>query len=263
MSDKLKDIISQLVEMKKVFIAYSGGVDSTFLIKIAYDTLGNNATAVTISSPLHPEWEKKQAERIAKKIGINHISLEIGEKYLKEILKNNKERCYLCKKIIFSKIQKIADKNNINYILDGSNADDLLDYRPGLKALDELKIISPLKKAGFTKKDIRRISEEMNLETYDMPSFACIASRFPYDIAITTKNLKQVENCEGFLMSLGIKQCRVRYHEDIARIEVEKKDFNKILVNAEVIITKFKKNGFQYVTLDMQGYRTGSLNEVL
>jgi len=253
----------QLSEIKKAVIAYSGGVDSSLLIQIAYTVLKDDAIAVTIVSPMHPEWEKKQAERIAKEIGIHHILISIQEKELKEIFQNNKDRCYLCKKLFYLKIKEIAKEKNIQYVLDGSNADDLSDYRPGFKALEELQIISPLKKAGLTKTEIRRASKEMNLETFTMPSFACLASRFPYAIEITTKRLKQVEHCEKVLMSLGIRQCRVRYHQDIARIEVEKKDFNTILDNIEMIITDFKKNGFHYITLDLQGYRTGSLNEVL
>ena len=263
MDYKLKNVITQLSKMKKVIIAYSGGVDSSLLIKIAYNLLKDDAIAVTIASPMHPEWERRQAERIAKEIGIQHILISIKENELKEIFQNNKDRCYHCKRLIYSKIQEIADEKNIQYVLDGSNADDLYDYRPGFKALDELQIISPLKKAGLTKTEIRRLSKEMDLETYTMPSFACLASRFPYTVDITTKRLKQVEHCEKILMSLGIRQCRVRYHQDIARIEVEKKDFNTILDNVEMIITDFKKNGFHYVTLDLQGYRTGSLNEVL
>jgi uncharacterized protein len=263
MDAKLEKLILNLKKMKKVAIAFSGGLDSTFLAKIAYDTLKSNALAITIASDLHPQWEQKQAIKLGKKIRIKHIILNIDENDIENFSENTKDRCYFCKNEIFAKIIQIAKENDINNVLDGSTIDDKFDYRPGLKALKELGVISPLKTVGFNKKEIRILSKNMDLETWDKPSFACLASRFPYGIKITKDRLKTVENAEDFLLSLGFKQFRVRYHNEIARIEVLKDDFKKIITNSESIIKKFKKLGFKYVTLDIQGYRSGSLNEVL
>ncbi|MCK5635892.1 MAG: ATP-dependent sacrificial sulfur transferase LarE, partial [Thermoplasmatales archaeon] len=170
---------------------------------------------------------------------------------------------YYCKKELFSKIKQIATEEHLNYVLDGSNVDDTTDYRPGMTALEEFGVVSPLKDAGLTKQEIKELSRSMNLDTWDKPAFACLASRFPYGIEITKPRLEQVEKAESYLYSLGIKQFRVRYHNEIARIEVSKNDFQLIIKHSDEIVKKFKELGFKYITLDIEGYRTGSLNEAL
>lgn len=249
--------------MNSCVIAYSGGVDSTFLSKVAYDTLGANALAITANSPTYPKRELTDAKRYAKKIGIQHIIIASEELTLKEFTDNSPDRCYHCKKELFRTIQQLAHDHKFNVVLDGSNADDIGDYRPGTKARKELKIRSPLQEVGLTKQEIRTLSRTMHLESADKPAFACLASRVAYGTKITKERLKQIEHAEEFLFSFGITQCRVRTHTDIARIEVLPQDFPLILKKSKAIVTHFKHLGFPYITLDLQGYRTGSLNEVL
>ena len=259
---KLEQLKNNLKQMKRVAIAFSGGVDSTFLTKIAYDVLGENVMAVTVSSSIFPKRELEESKQFVKQIGIKHVIIDFDEIKINNFTKNPINRCYYCKKELFSKIKKVAKENHLNYILDGSNVDDISDYRPGMKALEELGVVSPLRDVGFSKQEIKKLSKHMQLDTWDKPAFACLASRFPYGIEITKSRLDQVEKAEAFLYSLDIKQFRVRYHTDIARIEVEKNDFPLILKHSDEITKKFKKIGFKYVTLDIEGYRMGSLNEV-
>jgi uncharacterized protein len=249
--------------MKSCAIAYSGGVDSTFLIKVAYDTLGKNALAVTATSSTYPKRELEDAKRFAHGIGIPHVIIHSEELDIAKFSDNPPDRCYYCKKELFRKIQHIAQEHHLNAVLDGSNADDTLDYRPGAIAREELDIKSPLKDVGLTKQEIRDLSSEMHLQSSEKPAFACLASRFPYGTKITGERLKQVDSAEEYLFSLGIRQCRVRYHDHIARIEVAVDDLQTILTHAQRIVKHFKKLGFTYITLDLEGYRTGSLNEVL
>ena len=249
--------------MGSVAIAFSGGVDSSFLVKTAFDVLGENSVAITAASSTYPQRELKEAKNFAKSIGIKHLIINSEETEIKNFSKNPINRCYYCKKELFLKIRDIAKENNLNFILDGSNADDISDYRPGKQALKELGIKSPLKEVGITKSEIRELSNKMKLDTWDKSAFACLASRFPYGEKITKTKLKKVEKAESFLHSLGIKQFRVRYIGDTARIEVLKNDFDKIIKNSDNIIKYFKKLGFTYITLDLHGYRSGSLNEGL
>jgi uncharacterized protein len=252
-----------LKDLKSCVIAYSGGVDSTFLCKVAYDFLGNNALAVTATSSIYPKRELQEARQYVKTIGIPHIVIRSEELDLKRFTENPADRCYYCKKELFRKLRAIAQEHHFNAVIDGSNADDVFDYRPGGKARKEFGVISPLKEVGLTKHDIRALSRSFHLRTSEKPSFACLASRFPYGVKITKKRLKQVEDAEEVLFSLGIRQWRVRYHGAIARIEVTADDFQKILRHSRLIVKRFKRLGFTYVTLDLEGYRTGSLNEVL
>jgi len=260
---KLDRLREKLRDMKRVAIAFSGGVDSSFLLAVGHDELGDNAVAVTAVSPTYPQEEYKDAQRFTKTLGSPHIIIQTKELQNKDYAKNPQNRCYYCKKELFMQMKQVANQHHIPHILDGSNADDSKDYRPGSLAIKELGVKSPLKDVGLTKQEIRDLSKQMNLHTWDKPPLACLASRFPYGEPITEARLNQVYTAERFLHSLGLKHIRVRYHQDIARIETEPKEFKNIVRNAQRIIKKFKALGFTYITLDLQGYRTGSLNEVL
>ena len=262
---KLDLLKSNLKKLGSLAIAFSGGVDSTFLLKVAYDTLGENAIAITIKGIMHSSREIEEAKEYAKEIGAKHVLVPVEKFDVKEFIDNDPLRCYYCKTAVFTNIKNIAESNNIIYVADGTNIDDLGDYRPGMKALQELDIISPLKEAGMTKEDIRMLSKDLELETFDKPSFACLASRIPYGEKITNEKLRMVEKCEDYLLKLGFKQFRVRCHLDIARIEVSPDEISKFFDEDFMKQThdEFQRFGFKYVTLDMFGYRTGSMNEVL
>lgn len=262
-STKLEKLKENIKQMGSVAIAFSGGVDSTFLSKISYDLLGKNAVAVTAISATYPKSELDHAKKIAKSIGIKHLFITTEETESKVFMNNPINRCYFCKKELFLKIKTIAKQENLNHVLDGSNFNDTGDYRPGMKALSELEIISPLLEVKLTKQEIRELSKAINLETWNKPAYACLASRFPYGEKITASKLNRVEKAESYLFALGIEQVRVRYHNTIARIEVSKEDVQNIVQRSEDIVKRLKELGFEYVTLDLEGYRTGSLNEVL
>ena len=260
---KLDNLKSRLLELESVAIAYSGGVDSNFLLKVAKDTLGDKVIAVTLHAMMHSDREIEEAINYAKEFQVNHIVVNIDNFKVEKFIENNIDRCYHCKREVFNTVKEVAKKHNIKYVLDGTNLDDLGDFRPGLKALEELNIISPLKESKLTKEDIRILSKEMNLNTYNKPAFACLATRIPYGTKITKDLLKKIEKSEEYLVSIGFKQFRVRAHNDIARIEVGKdeihKFFNKDLLNKTD--KKLKEIGFKYVTLDMAGYEMGSMNK--
>ncbi|MDP4177808.1 MAG: ATP-dependent sacrificial sulfur transferase LarE [Bacillota bacterium] len=263
--EKLEILKKNLKDLGSAAIAYSGGVDSTFLLKVAHDVLGDNVIAVTARSSTYPEREFKEAKEYIKKIGAKHIIIVSEELDIDGFSKNPSNRCYYCKKELFTKINKIAEENRINAVLDGSNLDDTGDFRPGMVAAKELQVISPLKEAGFTKEDIRKISKQMNIPTWNKPSFACLSSRVPYGEEITEAKLNMIEKAEQLLLDLGFKQVRVRHHGDIARIEVSKEERHKFF-DTELMdkaAKEIQKYGFKYVTLDLLGYRTGSMNEVL
>lgn len=259
---KLKNLKASLKQMKSALIAYSGGTDSAFLIKVAHDTLGENATAVTKTSPAYPKEELNDAKKIAKQTGIKHIIIPSKPCDIRNLEKNPKDRCYHCKKQLYKDLKQIAKKQNIKNILDGTNYDDKKSKRPGMQAIRELNIKTPLKDAKLTKKDILRLSKKMNLNTWDKPSFACLATRFPPEIKITNQNLKKLEKAENLIRTLGIKQLRVRYHDNLARIEITRKDIPKLLKQSKKITSAFKKLGFTYITLDMESLKEENTNKV-
>ncbi len=265
LQSKLRNLKENIQRMGSVVVAYSGGVDSTFLLKAAHDVLKEKAIAVTVTSAIFPERELREADCFAQALGIRHVVIALDALAIEGFADNPVDRCYLCKHKVFSRIMEVAGQNEIKYIADGSNIDDLSDYRPGRKAIEELGIICPLQEAAMTKKDIRILSKQMDLPTGDKPSFACLASRFPYGEKITEEKLGIIDRLEQYLMDGGFHQVRVRHHGDIARIEVavdeRSKFFNTGLMDR--IDQKFKENGFAYVTFDLRGYRTGSMNDVI
>lgn len=262
---KHEKLIAILKDLESVAIGFSGGVDSTFLLKVAKDTLGDNVLAVTARSSTYPEREFLEARDYAKDMNAKHEVIVSEELDIEGFAKNPIDRCYHCKNELFSKIQAVAKEKGYKFVLDGSNLDDIGDFRPGMKAARELGVKSPLKEAGMTKDDIRALSEKLDLPTWNKPAFACLSSRFPYGNEITEEKLSMVEKAEDYLRSLGIIQSRVRHHENIARIEVNPKERKKffdedLMDEVGKTLTGF---GFTYVTLDIIGYRSGSMNEVL
>lgn len=263
--DKLKKLKKIIEELESAVIAFSGGCDSSFLAKVAYDVLGDRVIAITANSELYADLEVKDSKKIAAFIGIKHEIISSNELGVPGFRDNPPERCYFCKKELFSELLEIAKKRDFKYVLDGSNFDDGDDYRPGMKAGKELNVRSPLREAKLTKDEIRQLSRKFNLYTADKPAMACLASRFPYGTKIREEDLQRIEKAEGFLRNLGFTQLRVRHHGDIARIEILPEDIESLLKNnfREKILAEFKKLGYKYVTFDLEGYRTGSMNEVI
>ena len=254
-----------LASLKSVAVAFSGGVDSTLLLKVSHDVLGDKAIAVTVSSSFIARREIREAESFCAENGITQEIISVDESEIPHFTENPPDRCYLCKREIFSTILETAKKHNISHVLDGSNVDDSGDYRPGLRALQELSIKSPLRDYGFTKAEIRELSHDLGLPTWEKPSYACLASRFVYGEKITPEKLGMVERAEEFLQALGFRQMRVRLHGTIARLEILPDEFARI-VQDEIrtrVYDALKGLGFSYVTLDLKGYRTGSMNETL
>ena len=265
MDAKLKHLQHTLRETDGLIVAYSAGVDSTFLLKIAHMVLGERAIALTASSPTAPPGELEAAKEFAAGLGIRHLVLDSNELANPSFTQNPANRCFFCKDELYRICRDQADALGIATIADGTNLDDLRDHRPGLKAAKEWGVRHPLVETEMTKDDIRRYSRELNLPTWDKPSSPCLSSRFPYGTEIDLERLKKIGACELFLKELGFREFRVRYHGDIARIEVAQNEFQRLLEKAtrDAIVQKFKQIGFLYVGLDLQGYRTGSMNEGL
>lgn len=263
--EKLEALRTYLKGLGSVAIAFSSGVDSTFLLKVAHDMLQDRCIAVTAMSCSFPKRELEEAKAFCRKEGIRHIVVESEELEIEGFCQNPKNRCYLCKRELFEKIGQIAEKEGLAAIAEGSNLDDNGDYRPGLQAVAELGVKSPLRACGLDKQDIRVLSKMLGLPTWEKQSFACLSSRFVYGETISKEKLSMVDQAEQLLLDLGFHQVRVRIHGTIARIEILPAEFERLLQEEtrKQIYTKLKALGFSYVTLDLLGYRTGSMNETL
>ncbi len=261
MNCKYEKLTEHLKSLGSIAVAFSGGVDSAFLLKAAKDALGNSVIAVTVRSCLIPNIELDEAADFCRRENIHHIICDVDPLAIDGFADNPTNRCYICKKYIFGVIKKSAAEYGVNTVVEGSNLDDNGDYRPGMKAIRELGVLSPLQTAGFTKQEIRDMSEKLGLPTWNKPSFACLASRFAYGEKITEQKLKQIEKAEEILREAGFRQFRVRIHGELARIEILPDDFEKLLKIRGQLYSDMKAIGFSYITMDLQGYRTGSMNE--
>ena len=265
LDEKYENLTQLIGGMGRTLIAFSGGVDSTFLAKVAKETIGRDAVAVTALSPTYPATELEEAKVYAAEIGIEHRLIETHELEREEYAVNNPDRCFHCKKELFTEMQVIAQEEGFDTIIYGGIMDDLGDHRPGMEAAEMLDARAPLVEAELQKHEIRQLSKELGLPTWDKPAGACLASRIPYGMRVTLEKLHEVDQAEHFLHNLGFRLVRVRHHGDIARIEAPAEDLPRLFENDvhTRIVTALKEIGFKYVALDMQGYRTGSLNETL
>ncbi len=262
---KRSDLVNILEQMRSVIVAYSGGVDSAFLAAVANEALGRKALSVTAVSPSLAPSELDEATDLANRIGLNFMTIETNEIDRPDYQANNPDRCFFCKDELYTHLVRFAEEESFDSIVNGTNVDDLGDYRPGIEAAKQYGVRSPLVEAELTKDDIRALSRDMDLPTWDKPAQACLSSRIPYGTTVTVEALTKIAKAEQFLRSKGFKQLRVRHHDTIARIEIEPSDFSAITsepVRSE-INQEFKNIGYSYITLDLDGFRSGSLNEIL
>jgi len=262
---RLEKLRRRLAELDSACLAYSGGVDSTFLAAVAAGVLGRRFLAVTAASETYPESERREALALARRLGFRHRMIRTSELGIAGFSANPPDRCYHCKRELFGKLVRLARREGLAAMLDGQNADDTADYRPGARAAAELGVLSPLKEAGLTKRDIRALSRRMGLPTWKKPAQACLASRFPYGQSITREKLGRVAAAEEFLRGLGLGQLRVRDHGRLARIEVPAADIARLAAPRlrSRLTAALRRLGYTWVALDLQGYRTGSMNEAL
>lgn len=260
-TEKYQKLIEILAGMGSVLVAYSGGTDSSLVLKVAYDLLGDKVMALTAVSASLPALERQEAEQVAKQIGARHILIDSNEIADPDYLANTPNRCFFCKKETYGKLTVYAQQHGFNTIVDGTNADDTGDYRPGRKAANEYHVRSPLMEAGFGKPEIRQLAKELGLPNWDKPAAACLSSRIPYGTSITLNSLSQVERAEAMLHNLGLRQLRVRHHGEVARIEAEPDDFGHLMEHRIEIVNNLKAIGYAYVSLDLAGFRSGSMND--
>ena len=262
---KLEDLRASIAGMESVLVAYSGGVDSTFLLRVAHDVLGDRAVAVTALSASYPQSELEDSKRHASAMGARQILIETRELDREGYRENTPERCFFCKDELFTRLEPIAEREGLKFVLYGEIADDRSDHRPGARAAKNHRVRAPLAETGLTKLEIRRYSKDLGLPTWDKPSMACLSSRIPYGSEVTPDKLAMIEKAEEVLRGLGLRQYRVRHHDTMARLEIDPRDFEELVRSPvrDLVVSRLREIGYQYVSLDLQGYRTGSLNEVL